>query len=217
MLKDTFYDSLKQAPALERIELSEHSHVLNIRLPPHLQLSQAAYQELFDMQPTECGQVQIMGRLLDVPRKQEPFLRGYSFSGVHHKPSRPPPAIVTHLIAFLSGHEALPGFVPNSALINWYRNGQSYIGRHSDDEGQIKQDAHGCSYIATASYGTDRVFRIRCKKTGAIVRDITVSDGHVYVMCGRMQKEFTHEIVKVNGKKGEGVGSRISITLREFK
>ena len=35
-------------------------------------------------------------------------------------------------------------------------------------------------------------------------------------MGGDFQKEFTHEIVKVSGKKGENVGKRINLTFRQF-
>jgi len=36
------------------------------------------------------------------------------------------------------------------------------------------------------------------------------------VMGGKFQKEFKHEIVKINGKKGENTAKRISITFRQF-
>lgn len=31
-------------------------------------------------------------------------------------------------------------------------------------------------------------------------------------MCDDMQKEYTHEIVKINGKKGLNTGKRVNIT-----
>ena len=37
------------------------------------------------------------------------------------------------------------------------------------------------------------------------------------IMCGDMQKKYTHEVPKVSGKKGEEMGRRINITFRKFK
>jgi hypothetical protein len=35
-------------------------------------------------------------------------------------------------------------------------------------------------------------------------------------MGGEMQKHFTHEVVKIAGKKGEDVGRRLNITFRKW-
>lgn len=37
------------------------------------------------------------------------------------------------------------------------------------------------------------------------------------VSLSQEQREFTHEVPKIAGKKGEGAGRRINITLRAFK
>lgn len=42
-------------------------------------------------------------------------------------------------------------------------------------------------------------------------------DGTFLVMGGTFQKEFTHEVPKINGVKGENIGKRINITFRQFK
>lgn len=67
------------------------------------------------------------------------------------------------------------------------------------------------------SFGETRKFRIRNKNTKKITHDIELTDGTIVIMCGETQKYFTHEIVKVQGKKGLSTGKRISVTFRKFK
>lgn len=92
-------------------------------------------------------------------------------------------------------------------------NGGQYIGKHSDDERQLVEN----SVIFSASFGQTRIFRIRNKKDKTIVQDIKLEDRTFVVMCGDMQKEFTHEIPKVSGKQGERLRPRINVTFRIFK
>ena len=42
-------------------------------------------------------------------------------------------------------------------LINWYRNGNDYIGMHSDDEKQLKEN----SPVVTISLGVERDFILK--------------------------------------------------------
>lgn len=101
----------------------------------------------------------------------------------------------------------------NQALVNYYMDGTHYIGKHSDDERQLKSD----SPVFSASLGQERVFRIRYKTDGIIARDIPMEDGSFLMMCGDMQKEFTHEVPKVMGTKGALLKPRINVTFRIFK
>ena len=97
-------------------------------------------------------------------------------------------------------------------MINWYANGHHYIGPHSDDETQLVND----SQVLSLSLGAERIFRIREKKSKQVVQDISMPHGTVVVMGGMIQNQYTHEVPKINGKKGEDVGRRINITFRQF-
>lgn len=77
----------------------------------------------------------------------------------------------------------------NGILVNKYNSGEDYIGKHSDDEEGI--DSVG---VISLSYGAERKFRIRDKKTNKIVQDIMTKNNHLIQMAGEFQKEFTHEI-----------------------
>jgi len=94
----------------------------------------------------------------------------------------------------------------NSVLVNRYNCGGDYIGAHSDDERYV-DDRFG---VVAISYGAVRKFRIRDKRTGAIVVDVPTTQYEIIQMGGKFQSEFTHEI-PVQKKV---VGERYSFTFR---
>ena len=93
----------------------------------------------------------------------------------------------------------------NGILINRYANGEDYIGSHSDDETNL-----GNSGVVAISYGAERNFRIRDKKTGKIVENIPTKSNSIIQMAGDFQKEFKHEI-PIQKKV---LGERYSFTFR---
>ncbi len=94
----------------------------------------------------------------------------------------------------------------NGVLVNKYTGGSEYIGAHSDDESGLDKVGVIC-----ISYGTSRTFRIRDKKTKAIIQDVpTVSNGIIF-MKGDFQKKYTHEI-PIQKKI---TGTRFSFTFRK--
>jgi alkylated DNA repair dioxygenase AlkB len=94
----------------------------------------------------------------------------------------------------------------NGVLVNKYKSGNEYIGKHSDDERMLDANA-GVVMIST---GTVRTFRIRNKITGKKI-DIPMETDKMYQMLGNFQKEFTHEI-PVQKKV---LGTRYSFTFRK--
>ena len=96
----------------------------------------------------------------------------------------------------------------NGILINRYLDGSDCIGPHSDDEKNL--DACG---VVAISYGGERIFRIRNKKTKEIVLDIHMNNLDIIHMGGDFQKEFTHEIPSTK----KNVNPRYSFTFRNHK
>ena len=94
----------------------------------------------------------------------------------------------------------------NGILINKYADGNDYIGKHSDDESALSNAG-----VVAMSYGASRIFRIRNKETGEIVKDIPTASNEILVMGGNFQKEFTHEI-PIEKKVTE---PRYSLTFRK--
>ncbi len=168
------------------------------------------FKALLTAKPKEPGKVKMYGKIVDVPRTQQSYLRDYTFTDLEHKaePEIPDAAQEIYDWAQASKYKTF-----NQMLINWYENGHQYIGAHSDSEDQLQPN----SEIMSVSLGETRLFRIRAKATGAIVKDISLAHGTVIVMKGKMQKLFKHEIVRVDGKKGLKLGCRINVTFRKFK
>ena len=73
--------------------------------------------------------------------------------------------------------------------------------------------------MATLSLGQERVLRLRENHSAALIlKDVPLKHGSVYIMHGpRFQKDYTHEVPKVAGKKGEEMDERISVTFRQHK
>ena len=178
------------------------------------------------LRPAELGRVVMFGKLVDTPRYHQSYGRDYVFTGMNH-PSQAVPPCVQQLMDYANTQRhrwaptpdelpapdaALPLF--NSALVNWYMDGNSYIGPHADDERAL----HPASPIFSFSLGQMRVFRIRDPRHGnVVVRDVELRSGEWLVMGGRMQAEFKHEVVKVAGRKGQLLGPRVNITFRQMK
>ncbi len=94
----------------------------------------------------------------------------------------------------------------NGILINKYSDGNDYIGKHSDDESALSNAG-----VVAMSFGASRTFRVRCKQSGQIIKDIPTKSNQILIMGGNFQKEFTHEI-PIEKKVNE---PRYSLTFRK--
>jgi len=188
------------------ILISLESWIDEFTLPE--KLDNVDFKSLWDVHPKEYGLVKIYGKEIQTPRWQQTYGLDYKFSGVDHK-ALPIPEVFQPFYDWAINTDYGPF---NQMLVNWYQDGSHYIGKHSDDERQLVKGAP----ILSVSLGATRKFRIRKKKTNKIFTDILMPDGTVLVMGGNFQKEFTHEVPKIGGKKGKKVGPRINITFRCF-
>lgn len=100
----------------------------------------------------------------------------------------------------------LTGAEYNGILINRYINGTKTVGAHADSEAGLDPKAG----VLAISHGAERKFRIRDKKTKAIVKDVPARAGEALQMKGDFQKHFTHEIPAQRTISG----TRISFTFR---
>ena len=188
----------------QKIQLDDESFLLKTEYDmPEL------FDRLLEFKPKEKRKIKIWGKLIDMPRFQKTFGMPYAFSGVMHK-ADPIPDCLLPLFDF-ANNQFCQGFSGkfNSCLVNYYEKGDHYISAHSDDESSLVP----LSPIFSLSLGQERIFRMRDKKTRAIVADVPTKNNTVLVMCGHTQSRFTHEVPKTAKK----VGERISITLRMMK
>ncbi len=77
----------------------------------------------------------------------------------------------------------------NSCLLNLYHTGEEGMAYHSDDEFELKK--HGA--IASVSFGADRKFSFRHKKTKERI-DILLENGSLLMMKGVTQSYWAHKL-----------------------
>lgn len=157
-------------------------------------------KDLLDIKP----EIKIFDKIVNQQRDVGFFSSksiGYHYSGQLSKSKQMTPQLelLLDLVNNLFGSDF------NGILINRYNSGSEYIGPHSDDEKNLDKTG-----VVSISYGSDRIFRIREKKTKKLFKDIEISNCDIIHMGGDFQKEFTHEIPKTK----KNVGLRYSFTFR---
>jgi alkylated DNA repair dioxygenase AlkB len=112
----------------------------------------------------------------------------------------------TPALAALKGKvENLTGTVFNSCLLNLYDDGSQGMGWHSDDEKSLGKD----STIASVSFGAEREFRLKHKRTDEKV-SVLLESGSLLVMKDATQTHWVHCIPKSMKIKTP----RINLTFR---
>lgn len=135
----------------------------------------------------------------------------YKYSGIVNMPKEMLPIMNKLCEQFKEISSVLGVFdinAPNSCLVNYYRNGNDYIGWHSDDE----QKTYITNPIYSISLGDERVFQLRNKTTETIT-DIPLPDGSLLIMYGsELQIKYSHRVAKCKSDK-----PRINLTFRYYE
>lgn len=127
----------------------------------------------------------------------------YTYSGLTLKPT----PWTASLLTLKATIEKASRAKYNSVLLNYYRDGNDYMGKHSDKEKALGETPT----IASLSFGEERIFRLRHRKRDDLKPiDINVQSGDLILMKGSMQQNWTHEIVKTALEKGP----RINLSFR---
>jgi alkylated DNA repair dioxygenase AlkB len=100
------------------------------------------------------------------------------------------------------------GFEPNNCLVNYYLNGKSKMGFHSDQT-DILYPQTG---VAIVSIGETRVLRFRKIDDHDFRHDYSLNSGSLIHMTNELQKEWQHSIPKANTENG-----RMSLTFRKIR
>ena len=103
--------------------------------------------------------------------------------------------------------ETCTGAAYNSCLLNLYHTGDEAMAWHSDDEKMLEKNGS----IASMSFGAERKFMFKHKKTGETV-SVLLENGSLLVMKGTTQTHWVHRLTKsVNIKL-----PRVNLTFRKI-
>ena len=207
----------KNAPFKGKITYLPHgkSWYITAKLPREIHMTQELYYEIWDMHPETRARGKIFGKDIDFPRWHESFGETYFFNGMNQETKPIEHPYLCKLMEWVKKHQVYffrSGKSQNyqQLLINWYGNGDDYIGAHSDSETQIVQN----SPIYSFSFGQERDFVIKSNdKTYRNV--IKMKHNTLIIMGGEMQKYYKHSVPK--RAKSKCPGTRINITMRLFK
>jgi len=100
------------------------------------------------------------------------------------------------------------GFQPNNCLLNYYPDGQSSMGFHSDTA-TGRQTGTG---VAIISLGSVRQMRLKRKEKAEETFDISLESGSLIYLDDETQTEWLHAIPKM-----PSVGPRISLSFRAIE
>ncbi|MCZ4407574.1 alpha-ketoglutarate-dependent dioxygenase AlkB [Cryomorphaceae bacterium 1068] len=104
--------------------------------------------------------------------------------------------------------EKISGETFNSCLLNFYHNGEDYMGWHSDDEPEL--DPNAC--IASVSLGAERKFSFKHRRSKD-TSSVFLNDGSLLLMKPPTQEHWLHTLRK-SKKVTEG---RINLTFRKMR
>jgi len=100
----------------------------------------------------------------------------------------------------------LPRLGYNAVLCNLYQNGNDSVGLHADAEPEMGP------VIASVSLGAERLFRLK-GKNGAVAFAERLAHGSLFIMAGKTQKNFKHELPK----EPDVALPRINLTFRHIQ
>ncbi|MDB9511167.1 alpha-ketoglutarate-dependent dioxygenase AlkB [Kamptonema animale CS-326] len=150
--------------------------------------------------------IKIFGKSVLQPRLTAYYgERAYTYSGVMMQP-------LPWNIPLLQIREKIEPLVNtkfNGVLLNLYRDGQDYMGWHSDDE----KDLAVGSVIASLSFGETRRFILRRRDNRQTKVELNLSHGDFLIMGGDTQKFWQHQVPKTT----KSTQPRINLTFRVIK
>ena len=137
-------------------------------------------------------------------RKTASFGVAYNYSQMSY-PHQDFPNVLTTIIEKIG--KTLT-FTPNNCLINYYLDGKSKMGFHSDQT-DILYEGTG---VAIVSIGETRTLRFRNIADKSIIKNFDLPSGSLIYMTNAVQDKWQHAIPKSDTDRG-----RMSLTFRKIK
>ncbi len=162
---------------------------------------------LLEELPLAQETIWMIGREVPVPRlvsfHGDPGRR-YRYSGRDHE-ALPWTETLAQIRAAVCGRCGAPY---DTALCNFYRDGNDAMGRHADDEPELGPSRDDIR-IASVSLGARRLFRLRPRAGGPRI-DSWLGEGDLLEMGGTSQLHWVHEAPRTKA----AVGPRLNLTFR---
>jgi alkylated DNA repair dioxygenase AlkB len=163
------------------------------------------YQRLLQEQNWPDNHYIVAGRQFTLPRLQtwhaDPGVK-YSYSN-NLLETRSWTSLLSDIRAKI---ELYLDFSFNSVLVNWYRNGEDYVGWHADNEPELGEQP----FIVSLTFGAERLFEFRHKKSLESGR-VLLRSGTLLIMRPNFQHHWLHS-VPIEKTLMEG---RINLTFRK--
>lgn len=137
-------------------------------------------------------------------RKTASYGVAYNYSQM----SYPYQEFLPELEAMLPIIEDAVGFRPNNCLLNYYVDGKSRMGFHSDQTDILYQDTG----VVIISLGATRMLCFRNIADQTIRHDYGLPSGSLIYMTQEVQDKWQHAILKNDATEG-----RISLTFRKIQ
>ncbi|AFY56378.1 alkylated DNA repair protein [Rivularia sp. PCC 7116] len=134
-------------------------------------------------------------------RKTASFGVAYDYSNITY----PQVEMLPDLIPICHKIAANVGFLPNNCLLNYYPDGNSTMGYHSDSAKELKLGTG----VVIISLGCERYIYFRSKADKEIKFQYLLCPGKLLYMDKAVQDNWMHAIPKQNG-----AGERISLSFR---
>jgi len=185
-------------------------------IPNFIKDPNGLYLDIMESIDFESKYFKIYGKTIPLPRLTSYHSsngRSYKYSGINNQPKD---MLVwmnklcedfkeISKVLVCPSETKIENNLPNSCLVNYYRNGDDYIGWHSDDE----QKSYISNPIYSVSLGDERIFQLKNKTTG-VITDIKLNNGSLLVMYGdQLQVKYQHRVPKTKSEEG-----RLNLTFR---
>ena len=136
-------------------------------------------------------------------RKTASFGVAYNYSGITY--SEIP--MMSCLIPICEKIESKFGFFPNNCLMNYYLDGNSKMGYHSDSAEELQEETG----VAILSLGAERTITYRSKSDKEYKVKYRLKPGALLYMDNEVQQKWMHAILRE-----KNIGERISLTFRHI-
>lgn len=126
----------------------------------------------------------------------------YTYSGITLNPL----PWTDELLRIKEKIEAVAQVTFSSVLLNRYRDGQDYVGWHTDAEKELGKNP----VIGSVNFGATRKFQLRRIDNHKDKFEVELKHGTFLVMAGTMQHYWQHQVPKTALK----IGERVNLTFR---